>query len=96
MKTFFKTRILLMKDGNEKKLMVLLLKQVKKTRGLTSFITRHENINGKWLIVSKPYDFPCARLLKAIIAKANYQGREEFEKDVKEFVDFIFDNFVKK
>ena len=56
MKHFYTRPIHLMDDGLEGKLLSFLFLQIKRKRGLTTFITKEAGINGKWLNPDKPYN----------------------------------------
>lgn len=89
MKHFYNRPILLMGDGLESKLMSFFFLQIKRKRGLTTFITKKAGINGKWLNPDKPYNISAQHLFKIIEKKVAYQGREECLKDMEEFIDYF-------
>lgn len=80
-----------MEEGPEQKLMAFYLKQVKQTKGLTTVLDNKAGINGKWLKPDEPYNIFSIRLIRTIIHKANFQTRDEFERDVLSLTDFIYD-----
>jgi hypothetical protein len=90
MKHFYNRPILLMGDGLEGKLMSFFFLQIKRKRGLTTFITKEAGINGKWLNPDKPYNISAEHLFKIIEKKVDFQGREECMKDIEEFMDYFF------
>ena len=90
MKHFYTRPIHLMDDGLEGKLLSFLFLQIKRKRGLTTFITKKAGINGKWLNPDKPYNISAQHMFKIIEKKADYQGREECMKDMEEFIDYFF------
>jgi hypothetical protein len=91
MEKYHRPPILPMKDGIERKIMTFILENVKQVKGLTSFITKVAGINGKWLNVSIAYDFSSERLIRIILYKAIFQGREAFMKDIEKFVDKLYE-----
>ena len=66
MKHFYNRPILLMGDGLEGKLMSFFFLQIKRKRGLTTFITKKAGINGKWLNPDKPYNISVQHMFKII------------------------------
>ena len=69
--------------------MNLMLTQVKRQRGLTSFIERRGGINGKWLKPDKPYDIPISKLVRMLESKAIFQTDEEFLDDWNALGEYI-------
>lgn len=96
MKHFYNRPILLLGDGLEGKLMSFFFLQIKRKRGLTTFITKKAGINGKWLNPDKPYNISVQHMLKIIEKKVAYQGREESMKDMEEFIDYFYKIAQKK
>lgn len=65
------------------------LTQVKRQRGLTTFIERH-GVNGKYLKPDTPYDIRITKFLRIMETKALYQTDEEFLDDWNDFgKDFL-------
>lgn len=93
--SFHKQRILPMKESPERELMTFFLEQVKRTKGLTTVLDRKAGINGKWLKPDEAYNINSSRLLRAFIYKAINQTHDDFEKDVTQFIDFIY-HLIKK
>lgn len=69
--------------------MNLLLTQVKRQRGMTSFIERHGGINGRWLKPDDPCDIRFSKLMKILEKKAVYQTDDEFLDDWNAIGEYI-------
>ena len=57
--------------------------QIKRQRGLTSFIQR-SGVNGKWLRADEPYDIHVSRFFQILRFKVHYQTDDEFLDDWNE------------
>ena len=80
---FISKKIPVLETGLARMAVQLLLSQVKKQRGLTSFIEEN-GINGRWLKPDEPRDIDVSRLFKIISNKAHFQTDEEFIIDWNE------------
>ena len=81
--SFTSKKIPVLETGLAMMAVQLLLSQVKKQRGLTTFIEKH-GINGRWLKPDEPMDIDVNRLFKIISNKAHFQTDEEFIIDWNE------------
>ena len=75
-----KSKIPELREGLARSAMQQLLFQIKRQRGLTSFI-QHRGVNGKWLNPEKPYDISVSKFFKIMKIKAHYQDEDEFLND---------------
>ena len=74
--------------GFARYIMCHLLTQVKRHRGLTTFI-EHRGVNGRWLKPDDPYNIRVTKLFKILEIKAHYQTDEEFLDEWKATGEFI-------
>ena len=85
---FLRQKTPMLGEGLAKMAMVAILEQIKKQRGLTSFI-EHQGVNGKWLLPEEPYDIRFAKLVKILKIKAHYQTEDEWWNDWAELGEMI-------
>ncbi len=78
--SFISKKIPVLETGLARMAVQLLLSQVKKQRGLTTFIEKH-GINGRWLKPDEPRDINVAKFFKIMACKAHFQTDEEFISD---------------
>lgn len=64
-------------EGTAWSVMNFLLTQVKRHRGLTTFIEKN-GVNGRWLKPDDPYNIRITKLMKIFEKKAHYQTDDEF------------------
>lgn len=64
-------------EGIAWSVMNFLLTQVKRHRGLTTFIEKN-GVNGRWLKPDDPYNIRITKLMKIFEKKAHYQTDDEF------------------
>ena len=91
---FIKQRIAPMQEGIERMLFTFVLKQVKKARGLTKRLDHEAGINAKWTNVNQAFNISAETFMKIIFNKALFQTRSEFEKDVKDFVEHLYEDII--
>lgn len=75
-------------ESKERELMIFFFKQIKRWKGLTSFIATLGGINGKWFDPNKPYEITSTKGMRMVCIKAAYQEEDEFIKDAMEFRQF--------
>ena len=68
--------------------MNFLLTQVKKHRGLTSFIEKN-GVNGRWLKPDDLYNIRITKFMKIMEIKARYQNDDEFLEEWNALGEFI-------
>ena len=78
--THFRKKIPALKDGMAREIVQKLLLQVKKQKGLTSFI-HNRGIHSRFLKEEEPMDIPVSKLFKILQHKAQYQTDDEFIDD---------------
>ena len=74
---YFNRKTPLLGEGLARWAVQQFLLQIKRQRGLTSFI-QHRGVNGKWLNPNNPYDISVSKFFKVIGKKAHFQDDEEF------------------
>ena len=84
---FKKMRTPLM-ESEERELMELFFKQIKRWKGLTSLIEKVGGINGKWINPKSPYEITSTKGMRMVSIKAAFQEEDEFIKDAMEFRQF--------
>jgi hypothetical protein len=75
-------KIPLLEKGEARSAMLEFLIFIKRHQGLTSVIQK-SGVNGKFLLVDKPYDIPFSKLIKILIAILGFCATEE------EFIEFL-------
>ena len=78
--SYYKQKIPVLQTGLAKWAMQQFIMQIKCQRGLTNAIQK-SGVNGKWIILEKPYDIPFSKLIKILHVKAHWQTDEEFLRD---------------
>lgn len=78
--SYLSSKVPVLKDGLAREIVQKLLLQVKKQKGLTSFIQNH-GIHGRYLKEEEPMDIPVSKLFKILQHKAQYQSDDEFFED---------------
>ena len=66
----------LLGEGKARVAMEQFIAQIKRNRGLTSFIQQN-GINGQWLQQDKPYDIRFSKLHKIMCIAAQYRETDE-------------------
>lgn len=74
--------------SEERELMELFFKQIKRWKGLTSLIEKVGGINGKWINPNSPYEITSTKGMRMVSIKAAFQEEDEFIKDALEFRQF--------
>ena len=74
--------------SKERELMKLFFNQIKRWKGLTSFIEKVGGINGKWINPNSPYEITSTKGMRMVCCKAAYQEEDEFIQDALEFRQF--------
>ena len=74
--------------SKERELMKLFFNQIKRWKGLTSFIEKVGGINGKWFDPNNPYEITSTKGMRMVSIKAAFQEEDEFIKDAMEFRQF--------
>ena len=87
---FKKMRTPLM-ESEERELMELFFKQIKRWKGLTSIIATSGGINGKWFDPNNPYEITSTKGMRMVCIKAAYQEEDEYIKDALEFRQFAIE-----
>ena len=78
--SYFSSKIPVLEDGMAREIVQKLLLQVKKQKGLTSFI-HNRGIHSRFLKEEEPMDIPVSKLFKILQHKAQYQTKDEFLED---------------
>ena len=74
--------------SKERELMKLFFNQIKRWKGLTTFIEKVGGINGKWFDPNNPYEITSTKGMRMVSIKAAFQEEDEFIKDAMEFRQF--------
>ena len=78
-------------ESEERELMELFFKQIKRWKGLTSLIEKVGGINGKWINPNSPYEITSTKGMRMVCIKAAYQEEDEYIQDALEFRQYAIE-----
>ena len=88
-------KIELLEEGEARSAMVSFLSLIKDHHGLTRFI-QDNGVNGKYLLVSKPYDLPFSKLTKILEIIQRFCATEEEYQEILHALSPIMTTFTNK